>query len=251
MGAAYRELARHTDEWFSEADIEVFAEGLAGNHSGRTPALRERLGHPVQAVTDERGCRVDRHGQDTSGDDREGREEDQGRARGLTMQRTDADARSRAEDGTETGPAADGTGGSATSSRERRRPWRSSRPHRRQRRPRRTSSRRSRNSPRCTRRVLSPTKSSRPRRRSCWHNPPIINHSFPDSGSLADPPTDSIVTAETDAGNDPSKPATRSPFISRTFMTVLGAQLQHRTWMMPDVRLQRCRRIRTAEYSVT
>ena len=33
MGAAYRELARHTDEWFSEADIEVFAEGLARNSS--------------------------------------------------------------------------------------------------------------------------------------------------------------------------------------------------------------------------
>jgi len=33
MGAAYRELARHTDEWFSEADIEVFAEGLAKNSS--------------------------------------------------------------------------------------------------------------------------------------------------------------------------------------------------------------------------
>ena len=30
---AYRELARHTDEWFSEADIEVFAEGLAKNSS--------------------------------------------------------------------------------------------------------------------------------------------------------------------------------------------------------------------------
>jgi hypothetical protein len=33
MGPAYRELARHTDEWFSEADIEVFAEGLARNSS--------------------------------------------------------------------------------------------------------------------------------------------------------------------------------------------------------------------------
>ncbi len=33
MGDAYRELARHTDEWFSEADIEVFAEGLAKNSS--------------------------------------------------------------------------------------------------------------------------------------------------------------------------------------------------------------------------
>ena len=33
MGNAYRELARHTDEWFSEADIEVFAEGLAKNSS--------------------------------------------------------------------------------------------------------------------------------------------------------------------------------------------------------------------------
>ena len=33
MGTAYRELARHTDEWFSEADIEVFAEGLAKNSS--------------------------------------------------------------------------------------------------------------------------------------------------------------------------------------------------------------------------
>ena len=33
MGNAYRELARHTDEWFSEDDIEVFAEGLARNSS--------------------------------------------------------------------------------------------------------------------------------------------------------------------------------------------------------------------------
>ena len=33
MGGAYRELARHTDEWFSEVDIEVFAEGLAKNSS--------------------------------------------------------------------------------------------------------------------------------------------------------------------------------------------------------------------------
>lgn len=33
MGTANRELARHTDEWFSEADIEVFAEGLAKNSS--------------------------------------------------------------------------------------------------------------------------------------------------------------------------------------------------------------------------
>ena len=39
------------------------------------------------------------------------------------------------QDGTETGAAADGTGGSATSSREHRRPWPSSRPHRRRRRP--------------------------------------------------------------------------------------------------------------------
>ena len=114
MGAAYRELARHTDEWFSEADIEVFAEGLAKNSSAATPALRERLGHPVQGSVEERGCRADRHGQDRAGDDREGREEDQGRAGGLKM------ARGRMlmlaagqQDGTETGAAADGTGGSA------------------------------------------------------------------------------------------------------------------------------------------
>ena len=33
MGNAYRELARHTDERFSQAAIEVFAEGLAKNSS--------------------------------------------------------------------------------------------------------------------------------------------------------------------------------------------------------------------------
>ncbi len=33
MGNAYRELARHTDEWFSEGDIEVLTEGLAKNSS--------------------------------------------------------------------------------------------------------------------------------------------------------------------------------------------------------------------------
>jgi len=32
-GAAYRELAEHTDEWFSEADIEAFAGSLPKNSS--------------------------------------------------------------------------------------------------------------------------------------------------------------------------------------------------------------------------
>lgn len=32
-GAAYRELARHTDEWFSEADIQEFSESLPDNSS--------------------------------------------------------------------------------------------------------------------------------------------------------------------------------------------------------------------------
>ncbi len=32
-GAAYRELAKRTDEWFSEADIEFFAEDLPKNSS--------------------------------------------------------------------------------------------------------------------------------------------------------------------------------------------------------------------------
>ena len=33
-GAAYRELGKHTNEWFSQGDIEVFAESLPKNSSG-------------------------------------------------------------------------------------------------------------------------------------------------------------------------------------------------------------------------
>jgi hypothetical protein len=34
VGAAYRELARRTDEWFTEDDIEAFTEALPKNSSG-------------------------------------------------------------------------------------------------------------------------------------------------------------------------------------------------------------------------
>ncbi len=33
-GAAYREVARRTDEWFTEGDIEAFTENLPKNSSG-------------------------------------------------------------------------------------------------------------------------------------------------------------------------------------------------------------------------
>ncbi|MDN7024364.1 DUF1269 domain-containing protein [Methanoculleus sp. FWC-SCC1] len=34
VGAAYREVARRTDEWFTEDDIEAFTENLPKNSSG-------------------------------------------------------------------------------------------------------------------------------------------------------------------------------------------------------------------------
>ncbi|MDG6258180.1 MAG: DUF6325 family protein [Methanomicrobiaceae archaeon] len=34
VGAAYRELSRRTDEWFTEGDIEAFTEALPKNSSG-------------------------------------------------------------------------------------------------------------------------------------------------------------------------------------------------------------------------
>ena len=57
-GMAYRELAKHTNEWFSEGDIEAIAN-TPPEHIGRSAVVREPLGYPVQGSTGGGRCRAD------------------------------------------------------------------------------------------------------------------------------------------------------------------------------------------------
>ena len=72
-GAAYRELAKRTDEWFSEGDIEALAIGLPNNTSAGLLLFENRLGDQVQGSSARCRRRTYRYGTDPAGIDREGR----------------------------------------------------------------------------------------------------------------------------------------------------------------------------------